>query len=98
MVSIHCLTIPRAGHVNAHVSTGMMALFEVLPASSGYSTARNLATTAELFSSLFDSDTDYSAVVTKPEYSTDPFSSAPAVFSVSVTAAVAAGLVVLLAL
>ena len=66
--------------MNAHVSTGMMALFEVLPTSSGYSTARNLATTAELFGTLFESEeSEPTAVVTRPNYSTDPFSSASTV-------------------
>lgn len=64
-------------HVNAHVTTGMMALFEVLPLSGGYETARNLATTHELFSSLFDSPSPATAVVHAETYSTDPFSGSP---------------------
>lgn len=66
-----------AGHVNAHVTTGMMALFEVLPLSDGYETVRNLATTHDLFSFLFESPSPAETIVHEPNYSTDPFSAAP---------------------
>ena len=57
----------------------MMSLFEVLPATDGYTTARNLATTHDLFSFLFESPAPASPVVHGLSYSTDPFSSATAV-------------------